>query len=233
MNNDIITLAQQLRKAAKKATKGPWIAEREHFHNNGNLAGIYVDQGGKGRGGCVLECFSNCLVHPDSQVKNNALYVALANPVNISLILDALEAAQKRIAELEQQKQQWVGWAEQLGTKADTEQKRIAELETSQPVVPEGYCLMPLSLTAENGAKNALNGEFHTIEHIGCVACGGDGIDGDDECDNCDGSGDVVVQAPVSWTTIKDIYKAAVKCCSIQSFGNSEQLKAPALQDDE
>lgn len=88
---------------------------------------------------------------------------------------------------------------------------------------------MPLTLTAENGAKNALNGEFYTIEHIGCVVCGGYGIDGDDECDNCDGSGDVVVQAPVSWSTIKDIYKAAVKCCSVQSFGNPEQLKAPVV----
>ena len=121
-NTDITKLTQQLRKAAKKATKGPWIAEREHFHNNGNLAGIYVDQGGKGRGGCVLECFSNCLVHPDSQVKNNALYVALANPVNISLILDALESAQEHIAELEASQPvapEWISVSDRLPENED------------------------------------------------------------------------------------------------------------------
>lgn len=95
-NTDINTLALQLREAADKATKGPWIVDRVKFHNNGNLAGIYVAQGGKGNGGCILECFSNCLVHPDSQVKNNASYVALANPVNMLLILDVLEEKNKK-----------------------------------------------------------------------------------------------------------------------------------------
>ncbi len=151
-------------------------------------------------------------------------YFRAASPNNITAILDALEAAQQYAKSRDEENQGLMLTIGRLRVERE-------QLEASQPVVPEGYCLMPLSLTAENGAKNALNGEFHTIEHIGCVVCGGDGIDGDDECDNCNGSGDVVVQAPVSWTTIKDIYKAAVKCCAIQSFGNSEQLKAPVVPD--
>lgn len=218
-NTDINELAQQLREAAEKASRGIWRGSMTRFNGiiNNEITAV------------LFNCESEAIIASTVE-KRDAEFIALANPVNIRFILDALEAAQQQNAELSDKLAREQDYCLGVDTERMELHKRIKELEASQPVVPESYCLMPLTLTAENGAKNALTGEFHTIEHIGCVVCGGDGIDGDDECDNCDGSGDVVVQAPVSWTTIKDIYKAAVKCCAIQSFGNSKQLKEPEAE---
>jgi len=66
--------------------------------------------------------------------------------------------------------------------------------------------LMPSELTAENGSKAALMGEFTEEASMPCTECFGD-----DECENCDGSGRILVEAPVSWTTIKSIYAKAVE----------------------
>ena len=68
---------------------------------------------------------------------------------------------------------------------------------------------MPLSLTAENGAKGLLNGEyFETIEVDNEDYCG---------CGNCDYCIDfpdneptVTLNVPVECTTIKDIYSKIV-----------------------
>lgn len=66
---------------------------------------------------------------------------------------------------------------------------------------------MPRELTAENGAKEALSGEF--FEEIELeVECDGE------DCDEHDCDGDFhtfMQQVPVSWTTIKSIWKRAVE----------------------
>ena len=56
---------------------------------------------------------------------------------------------------------------------------------------------MPERLTAENGAKSLLIGEFYEVIHI--------------EQDGLMNSGNYQVKVPVSWTTIKKIYRAAVE----------------------
>jgi hypothetical protein len=62
------------------------------------------------------------------------------------------------------------------------------------PAVPEGYAVLPLKLTAENGAKAALIGEFH--EDFGLL----------------DESGDErYIKVAVTWDTIKRIWDAAVQ----------------------
>lgn len=74
-----------------------------------------------------------------------------------------------------------------------------------------GKVPMPRELTAENGAKAALMGEFHIdveVENPDYCGCG--------ECDYClevgkDEPETVIDKHPVSWTTIKDIYKLAVE----------------------
>ena len=76
--------------------------------------------------------------------------------------------------------------------------------------------LMPRALTAENGAKAALIGEFSvTYEHINPLYCG---------CEVCHeclaGSGcteSVTGEIVVPWTTIKAIYK---KC--VELFGEED-----------
>lgn len=65
--------------------------------------------------------------------------------------------------------------------------------------------LMPRTLTAENGMKGLLNGEFfETVEianesYCGCGAC--------DFCvDFPDTEETITLKVPVRWTTIKEIY---------------------------
>lgn len=74
--------------------------------------------------------------------------------------------------------------------------------------------LMPKALTAENGAKGLLMGEFHETVIMQCEECSGEGhTDYDDDlevCEDCNGSGDYALRVPVSWTTIKEIYAMCV-----------------------
>ncbi|SLK12901.1 hypothetical protein SAMN03159434_109188 [Enterobacter sp. NFR05] len=83
----------------------------------------------------------------------------------------------------------------------------------SIPAVPDGYVLMPMKLTAENGAKYALSGEFHVLHRVTCHECGGEG------CSDCDDDGWLEEKIMIGWDDIKDIYRAAVQTCSIKSTG--------------
>lgn len=76
----------------------------------------------------------------------------------------------------------------------------------NSPVIPEGYVMVPMRLTAENGAKGALSGEFSETKFVNCPECFGD-----DECETCDGSGRIEITVPVTWTTIKDIWAKGVE----------------------
>ncbi|BEV15093.1 hypothetical protein HBDW_18810 [Herbaspirillum sp. DW155] len=75
--------------------------------------------------------------------------------------------------------------------------------------VPEGYVLMPRRLTAENGAKAALSGEFSESFSTDCPFCDAD--EPDMECEICAGSGGFVAPVPVEWDTIKRIYEKVVE----------------------
>lgn len=83
----------------------------------------------------------------------------------------------------------------------------------SSPVIPDGYVLVPMRLTAENGAKGALSGEFSETKFVNCPECFGD-----DECETCDGSGRIEITVPVTWTTIKEIWSKGV-----EHFATSQQ----------
>ncbi|MCN5371751.1 DUF550 domain-containing protein [Escherichia coli] len=73
------------------------------------------------------------------------------------------------------------------------------------PVTPDGWVMVPKRLTAENGAKGALSGEFSETTFISCPECFGD-----DDCDTCDGSGRIEIKVPVTWTTIKSIWDKGI-----------------------
>ena len=66
--------------------------------------------------------------------------------------------------------------------------------------------MMPKRLTAENVAKALMIGEFfeEKTEYCRYEVC----MPGD--CPACGGTGHVTTRIPVSWTTIKAIYKKAV-----------------------
>lgn len=84
--------------------------------------------------------------------------------------------------------------------------KRGEVLPTNSPVIPEGYVMVPMRLTAENGAKGALSGAFSETKFVNCPECFGD-----DECETCDGSGRIEITVPVTWTTIKEIWAKGVE----------------------
>ena len=74
--------------------------------------------------------------------------------------------------------------------------------------------IMPKELTAENGAKALLLGEFAEHQKITCHECyclECNPGDPDNDCELCGGSGELGLDVPVSWTTIKAIYAMAVE----------------------
>ena len=83
--------------------------------------------------------------------------------------------------------------------------ERIDEL-----TVPAGYCLMPTRLTAENGAKALLLGEFKLEVTTECPECREleEPLEG---CEVCDGEGEYGQQYMIPWDQIKFIYSEAVK----------------------
>lgn len=94
-----------------------------------------------------------------------------------------------------------VNMARQWPEPKDGEPRLHIKEAGNSPVTPDGYVLVPKKLTAENGAKSVLSGEFSETKFINCPECFGD-----DECETCDGSGRIEITVPVTWTTIKEIW---------------------------
>ena len=85
-----------------------------------------------------------------------------------------------------------------------------AEQRIDELAVPAGYCLMPTRLTAENGAKALLLGEFKLEVTTECPECREleEPLEG---CEVCDGEGEYGQQHMIPWDQIKFIYSEAVK----------------------
>ena len=83
--------------------------------------------------------------------------------------------------------------------------------------------IMPLALTAENGAKALMMGEFTETTTVACPYCRENDPEFDDEnpCTGCLNSLEMEQEVPVSWDTIKSIYAKAV-----------EHLSTPTLRSD-
>ncbi|HFN0526427.1 MULTISPECIES: hypothetical protein [Klebsiella pneumoniae complex] len=91
----------------------------------------------------------------------------------------------------------------------------LVGMDQPAPVVPDGYVMVPMRLTAENGAKGALSGEFSETKFVNCPECFGD-----DECEKCDGSGKIEITVPVTWTTIKAIWVKGVEHFAVTAQEN-------------
>ncbi|MEZ1436596.1 hypothetical protein QVM41_09900 [Pseudomonas shirazica] len=82
--------------------------------------------------------------------------------------------------------------------------------------IPDEYCLMPKRLTAENGAKALLLGEFKLEVTQECPECRelDEPVEG---CEICDGEGEYGQRHIIPWDKIKYIYSEAVKGLALQS----------------
>lgn len=93
---------------------------------------------------------------------------------------------------------------------------KLAEQPVPVAVVPDGYCIMPRRLTAENGAKALLLGEFKLKVTEECPECRE--LDEPTEgCEICDGEGEYGQQYTISWDQIKFIYSKAVDGLAVKA----------------
>lgn len=91
-----------------------------------------------------------------------------------------------------------------------------AEQPVPVAVVLDGYCIMPRRLTAENGAKALLLGEFKLQVTEECPECRE--LDEPTEgCEICDGEGEYGQQYTISWDQIKFIYSKAVEGLAVKA----------------
>ena len=136
MTTDITELAQRMKAAAEKATPGEWWADEvknEGCYGSGDdcVEGFtsYAIYGSDGQtlfdslnsdAACISEEYDGeGHVAWDETAQRNAEFIALANPANVSALVEALEKAQQRIAS---QREYYEGVIADGG-------KRIAELD--------------------------------------------------------------------------------------------------------
>ena len=111
--------------------------------------------------------------------------------------------------------------ASAIRTSAQFKAQKEQQMSTDQAPTQKGSLisnktvLMPTSLTAENGAKYLMSGEFSVSDYIECAQCdsGDSSSEGEEyqECEFCDGQGGHHINIAVPWDTIKQIYAKAVK----------------------
>ncbi|EEU9510106.1 TPA: ead/Ea22-like family protein [Escherichia coli] len=128
---------QALREKAEKATCGVWSLEYGEERFDAGDALIHRE---------VVGYIPICRIegaHPESgfdedfqmEQQANAEFIAAANPATVLALLGELEAAKKRIAELE---------AEPV-----SQTYKLNELSGNSPVTPDGWVMVPKELTPE------------------------------------------------------------------------------------
>ncbi|MCV8932117.1 ead/Ea22-like family protein [Escherichia coli] len=128
---------QALREKAEKATCGVWLLEYGESRFDCDDALIHRE---------VVGYIPICRIegaHPESgfdedfqmEQQANAEFIAAANPATVLALLGELEAAKKRIAELE---------AEPV-----SQTYKLNELSGNSPVTPDGWVMVPKELTPE------------------------------------------------------------------------------------
>ncbi|EFU0704103.1 ead/Ea22-like family protein [Escherichia coli] len=205
---------QALREAAEKAGEDKWQAKKI----NGDFFVI--------RHGSYTRQHGYTSYQPIAEIDCKPVrdFVAKANPATVLALLDERERNQQYIKRRDQENKDIALTVGKLRVELEAAKKRIAELEAepvsqtyklnelsgNSPVTPDGWVMVPKRLTAENGAKGVLSGEFSETTFISCPECFGD-----DDCETCDCSGRIEIKVPVSWTTIKTIWAKGCEHFSI------------------
>ncbi|WP_177336233.1 ead/Ea22-like family protein [Klebsiella variicola] len=127
MTTDITELAQDLKAAAENATPGHWE------YNPGNTSIEYnVDSMDEDQGSIVYVDSGD---FTQAQTDRNGEFIALANPANVLALVEALEKAQERIAELEDAEQKLCAANVTLDARAELAERQLAELESRSVTV--------------------------------------------------------------------------------------------------
>lgn len=153
---DITELAQSLKAAAEKATQGNWRAFKYHDGRCG-IGGGHHDE--------IMVC-----EHISKRRPHDAEFIALANPANILALVEALERK-------EEQRANWSQMAQKLGEDLDAAEKRLAELEAQNEYIRKRYQQLDLLIgknilvmqaaiiewQATGDAKNGLAWIYNTL----------------------------------------------------------------------
>ncbi|HHL1502646.1 ead/Ea22-like family protein [Klebsiella pneumoniae] len=122
---DITELAQSLKAAAEKASNGDWVKE------SGDGWEACCSANDQANGGFIIAHFEG----PDAA--ENREFVQAANPANIRALVEALEKAQQRIAELEEAEQKLCAANVTLDARAELAERQLAELESRTVKLPK------------------------------------------------------------------------------------------------
>lgn len=120
---DVNKLAQSLKAAAEKATPGNWRAFRYHDGRCG-IGGGHHDE--------IMVC-----EHISKRRPHDAEFIALANPANVLALVEVLEKAQQRIAELEEAEQKLCAANITLDARAELAERQLAEMESRTVKLPD------------------------------------------------------------------------------------------------
>lgn len=104
----------------------------------------------------------------------------------------------------------------EIATLAIGETSAMAEQPAPVEVMPDGYCIMPRQLTAENGAKALLLGEFKLLVTKECPECC-ELEEPTEGCSICDGEGEYGQKHTIPWDQIKYIYSKAVSGLAVKT----------------
>lgn len=146
---------QALREKAEKATKGSYIVGHTSVNQHGNLTGVFVCQKWKGEpGGVIAECHVNCLIESDDQAYANAEFIAEANPATVLALLDEQERNLQYIKSRDQENEDIALTVGRLRVKLEAAEKRIAELESlMDPQLPQPSQVVPDEMPAHIGSR--------------------------------------------------------------------------------
>lgn len=117
---------QTLRRAAM------WIRDEKWVHAG---KGEVISEEYVANGETLVDHICNCEVVGTSSLR--AEFIAAANPSTVLALLDELEAK-------EEQRANWFQMAEKLGAYLDIAEKRIAELEAREVILPQVQDIHPL-----------------------------------------------------------------------------------------
>lgn len=130
---------------------------------------------------------------------SNFIYVVSKKPISTNYVPPALKGSLPLVNQYEVIKRTAKGYRLKVWSAADKGSMYLDEHYSFFESYSEALEYIALE-------ANRVAGEFSETKFVNCPECFGD-----DECETCDGSGRIEMTAPVTWTTIKEIWDKGVE----------------------